>query len=472
MNLTQLTEIKLTAQPVERFVRIIGEEQIGKALEIAAALRKQLAGRVLWNVNSTAVGGGVAEMLNSLLRYSRGLGVDARWLVIRGNPEFFRVTKRLHHALHGSTGDGSILDGRARTIYEETLRGNALELCGQVRPGDLVLLHDPQTAGLAPHLNRSGAHVLWRCHIGHDSTNGEVEHGWEFLRPYLEHVRALIFTRAAYVPDYCDHGKSTIIQPSIDAFSAKNAELDEATLRTILVHVGLVEGPLPNPACYVFEGEDGRPRRIERRADVIRLGRAPAWETPLVVQVSRWDTLKDPIGVMRGFALLVDRTAPANAELVLAGPNVHDVSDDPEGASVFTQVLAEWRALPQMVRNRIHLASIPTADVDENAVIVNALQRHAAVVVQKSLHEGFGLTVTEAMWKGRPVLASAEDGVHGILLKDPMDLQAFATALRRLLEDPAYARRLGNAARQRVRTQFLGVRHLLEYASVLQQLDI
>jgi trehalose synthase len=218
---------------------------------------------------------------------------------------------------------------------------------------------------------------------------------------------------------------------------------------------------------------------VEHRADVIRLGRPPTWETPLIVQVSRWDPLKDPVGVMRGFASLVNGEAPSNAHLVLAGPNVTGVTDDPEGGAVFDEVHHVWRDLPHAVRDKIHLASIPTADVEENAVIVNALQRHATVVVQKSLNEGFGLTVTEAMWKGRPVLASAvggiqdqiEDGVSGVLLKDPKDLEEFATRLRRLLDDPAWAQRLGEAARNRVRDQFLGIRHLLEYAKLIEHLD-
>jgi trehalose synthase len=286
-----------------------------------------------------------------------------------------------------------------------------------------------------------------------------VERGWEFLAPYLKEIPTFVFSREAYVPPNCDHGKSATIRPSIDAFSAKNRGLDEDSIRTILVHTGLVEGPPPSPPKHEFEREDGSPGRLEHRADVIRHGRPPSWETPLVVQVSRWDPLKDPVGVMRAFASLVDGKAPSSAHLVLAGP--------------------AWRALPHAVRDKIHLASLPTADVEENAVIVNALQRHATVVVQKSLKEGFGLTVTEAMWKGRPVLASAvggiqdqiEDGVSGVLLKDPTNLEEFATALRRLLEDPAWAERLGAAARDRVRDQFLGVRHLLEYARLIERLD-
>ena len=212
---------------------------------------------------------------------------------------------------------------------------------------------------------------------------------------------------------------------------------------------------------------------------MVRLGRAPTWQTPLVVQVSRWDTLKDPVGVMRGFATLVDWRAPAEAQLLLAGPNVTGVSDDPEGADVLNATIEAWRGFPHAVRNRIHIASLPTADVEENAIIVNALQRHATVVVQKSLQEGFGLTVTEAMWKGRPVLASAvggirdqiENGVSGVLIEDPTDTDAFATALRGLLEQPDVATRMGNAARERVRARFLGLRHLLDYARLIEKID-
>ncbi len=477
--MAELRSVEIGAQPLERFSELLGEEVIAQAHAVAEALRERLTGRVLWNVNSTAVGGGVAEMLQPLLRYTRGAGIDTRWLVIEGNPDFFRVTKRLHHALHGSPGDGSPLDERARRIYETTLRENAHELTARIRPRDFAVLHDPQTAGLAPHLVRAGVHVVWRCHIGHDRPSEHLEAGWAFLAPYLKEVPAFVFSREAYIPSQCDHGKSTIIQPSIDPFSAKNRDLDQAAIHTALVHTGLVEGPPPEPARHEFLREDGTPGRIERRADVVRLGRAPTWQTPLVVQISRWDTLKDPVGVMRGFATLVDWRAPAEAQLLLAGPNVTGVSDDPEGAVVLNSTIEAWRGLPHAVRNRIHIASLPTADVEENAIIVNALQRHATVVVQKSLQEGFGLTVTEAMWKGRPVLASAvggirdqiENGVSGVLIEDPTDTDAFATALRGLLEKPDVATRMGNAARERVRAHFLGLRHLLDYARLIEQID-
>jgi trehalose synthase len=477
--MTRPIEVRVGVQPLERFGRFLDRAALRRALRVARTMRARLAERVVWNVNSTAVGGGVAEMLRSLLSYTRSIGIDTRWMVIQGSHDFFRVTKRLHHALHGAPGDGLPLGDAERRIYEETLRENAVELAALIQPGDIVILHDPQTAGLAPFLRRSGARLVWRCHIGTDVPSEETDAGWEFLRPYLEEIPLYVFSREAYIPPTCDHGKSVVIRPSIDPFSPKNQEISEPRIRAILVHAGLVEGPAPARTKPVFQRLDGTPGRVERRADVVRCGRAPAWDTPLVVQVSRWDPLKDMEGVLQGFARLADGRGERHAELVLAGPNVRAVADDPEGADVFEDVLATWRALPQSLRSRIHLASLPTADVSENGAIVNALQRHATVVVQKSLREGFGLTVTEAMWKARPVLASAvggiqeqiEDGVNGILLKDPRDLDAFAHSLDALLADPERCRRLGDAAREQVREHFLGLEHLLHYAALIEHLD-
>jgi trehalose synthase len=473
-----VTEVDFHKHGLERFRPVADTQRFNGAAELAVVMRRQLKGRTLWNINSTAAGGGVAEMLASLLPYVRGIGVDARWAVIQGTPDFFRVTKRLHNALHGVRGDGSELGSEARAIYDATMQANAAAFTKAIRPHDVVVLHDPQTAGLASSLMDLGALVIWRCHIGHDSRNDEVDRGWAFLAPYLEKVPAFVFSRQAYAPAYCDRGRTTVITPSIDAFSAKNQDMDEETVRAILVHVGLVDGP-QGPGKPTFVRQDGTPGQVDRRADVMRHGRASLWEAPLVVQVSRWDHLKDPVGVLRGFARFVEGGHAGKAELVLAGPNVRAVADDPEGAEVFDAVAEAWRALGPEIRDRIHLASLPMADLEENAAIVNALQRHAAVVVQKSLHEGFGLTVTEAMWKARPVIASAVggiqdqivDGEHGLLLRDPEDLDAFAEALGRVLSDPELATRIATNAQERVREEFLGLGHLLKYAELILRLD-
>ena len=471
-------EAQLGAQPVERFLPIAGADVVAKVQEIAENGRARLEGRVVWNVNSTATGGGVAEMLRSLLPYVRGVGIDSRWLVIDGTPEFFAITKRLHHALHGSQGDGSALGGAEKTLYEAVLSANSDEISALVRPRDVVILHDPQTAGLAPRLVKAGAIVIWRCHVGTDFSNEEVDKGWHFLAPYLTHVAAMIFTRRQYIPTMLDSGRTVVIAPSIDPFSAKNQDLGDGAVRAILVQAGLIEGPA-GEASPAFVRGDGSPGRVDRGADVIHLGREPTWDTPLVVQVSRWDPLKDPIGVIDGFLQYTHSGKDRETVLVLAGPNVRAIEDDPEAAATLDAVARRWRALPHEVRGRVELASLPTADLEENGAIVNALQRHATVVVQKSLQEGFGLTVTEAMWKARPVVASAVGGIqdqivngkHGLLLDDPTNAQAFASLLNVVLSDEDYAAKLGEQARERVTTEYLPIRHLRQYAELLERVD-
>lgn len=463
---------------LDRYATLLGNEGFARVMARVASLRDRLADRVVWNISSTAVSGGVAEMVRSLLSYARGAGVDARWAVIGGPVEFFRITKRLHNALHGTVGDGSPIGAPERDLFERVAAVNAAELAPVVRPRDVVIVHDPQPAGMIPVLLARGAHVVWRCHIGHDELNDEVERAWRFLAPYLQGAHAYVFSRASYVPaSHLDAGRAVVIPPTIDPFSAKNQPLDEATVRAILDRVGLVQTTAPG-AGGTFVREDGTPGRVDRAADVVREGPPPGEATPLVVQVSRWDRLKDPSGVLAGFARLRAARAP-DAHLVLAGPQPAGVSDDPEGAEVLAALIAQWRQLPGDVRRRVQLASLPTFDVEENAAMVNALQRHATVIVQKSLHEGFGLTVTEALWKARPVVASLvggiqdqlEDGVSGLLLADPTDLDAFAVAVARLLDDPALARQMGERGHARVVVRFLGLGSLLRYGSLIESLD-
>jgi trehalose synthase len=418
-------------------------------------------------------------MLRSFLAYSRGAGVNVRWLVMAGTPGFFNITKRIHNLLHGSPGDGGELGPDEASAYEQVTAANAEYVAALARDTDIVLLHDPQTAGMVPRLKQTGAHIVWRSHVGAESPNELVHTAWQFLSRYLQAADACVFSRHAYVPEWANALRTQVIQPSIDVFSPKNQDLDAGTVRAILTHVGLVvdrgaevEGP------PVFTRYDGTPGRVDRLCEVLSSGPPPHLDEPLVVQISRWDRLKDHMGVMHGFA---DHVAPAtDAHLLLAGPNVNAVADDPEGAEVLDEIEAAWRALPHARRNRVHLACLPMADIEENAAIVNALQRHATVVVQKSLQEGFGLTVAEAMWKSRPVVASAvggihdqiEDGVTGLLLDDPTDLEHFGKLVLELLRDPERAAEMGARAREDVRRNFLANRHALQYielfASVIE----
>jgi trehalose synthase len=468
----RLTEVHVPVFPLERFLPLIGEDLGSQLMERATRARELLEGRVVWNINTTASGGGVAEMLQTLLGYSRGAGVDARWVVMAGDPDFFRLTKRMHNFFHGNPGDGGQLGEAERRHYEDVSNANGQELAAMVRPGDIVLVHDPQPAGLVPVLKSIGAAVVWRSHIGIDSSNECTEAAWSFVRPYVEQADVCVFSRQEYVPGWLDR-PVRIIAPSIDPFAVKNEELAPDAVEAILAHVGLIRGDLDRVPA--FHRLDGSPARVDHVADIVRAGPPPAPDAPLVIQVSRWDRLKDMEGVMRGFAEELNGTTPAH--LALIGPNVSGVADDPEGAEVLDECIDAWQELPHSARARIALVCLPMHDTEENAAIVNAAQRHAAIVVQKSLAEGFGLTVSEAMWKARPVVGSAIGGIQdqvdescGILLQDPTDLVAFGDALKALLDDPAKAREMGEAARQRAIEHFISTRHLSQYVQLFTEL--
>jgi trehalose synthase len=470
----RLQRVQVEAMDTRRFESVISSAEYQALRELIGRAAAALHGRVVWNINSTVSGGGVAELLRSLLGYSRGGGVDARWLVISGGPEFFDVTKRIHNHLHGFEGDGHGLSEADRAIYERTLAENALELVPLVRPEDIVILHDPQTAGLVDAVRRTGAAVIWRCHIGVDHPGPRVHEAWRFMRQYVRDADAYVFSRAQFTWDGLDPRRVAVIHPSIDPFSAKNQDQTVAQTLAILTRAGiLADGGREHPT---FTHGDATPGRIDRAATLLETERLTPADR-FIVQVSRWDRLKDPLGVIAGFAgHIAERT---EAHLVLAGPAADSVTDDPEGTAVIGLVMDAWRQLPRAVQRRVHVASLPMTDVGENAAIVNALQRRAAVVVQKSIAEGFGLTVAEAMWKSRAVVASAVggitdqiiDGETGVLLHEPTDLEQFATEVRTLLDDPAQRVRIGAQARTRALEHFLGDRHLEQWARLFAQMD-
>jgi trehalose synthase len=464
-----LQEVPVASLSPERFRSLLGErfEQVDRAI---ATARELLTGRAIWHVNSTARGGGVAEMLQSLLAYARGAEVDVRWVTISGNPDFFRVTKRLHNRLHESPGDGGPLGPAEREIYQSALAEAADELTQRVQPGDIVYIHDPQPAGLVPRVRTDEVRVIWRCHIGVDRPGEMAREAWDFLRPDIAEADALVFSRERFVWTGLDEELIWIVPPSIDAFSPKNQDLPADAVLSILAVAGIQAGADGRHA--LFHRFDGTVARVDRAAELDQDGPVPD-DAPVVSQVSRWDRLKDPIGVLQSFT---EHSRRQRAHLLLVGPSVADVADDPEGADVLADVRARRAALPAEQRSRVHLASLPMDDVEENAAMVNAVQRRSDVIVQKSLAEGFGLTVAEGMWKGKPLVASAvggiqdqiEDGVSGLLISDPRDLGAAAAAIDDLLDDPARARQIGEAARQRVLEHFLGTRHLVQYMDLLE----
>lgn len=470
----ELTTVALGSASIEPFRDLMEGAEWDSFAATMRAASQALANRTTWNINSTAHGGGVAEMLGWEIPYERGAGMDVRWLVMQGSPEFFGFTKRLHALLHGVAANGAVISDRERHEYERTMTANLEALANHVRAGDVVIVHDPQPAGLIPELVRRRCGVIWRCHIGIDTPNDVARAGWRFLLPNVGAAHGTVFSRQAYVWEGLDPGTVTIIPPAIDAFTPKNQDLPADNVGAILAATGILAGSASD-GDPSFRLRDGQLSHVRRLAQLMPPQSIPD-DGALVVQVSRWDRLKDPMGVMEGFANFV---APhTRAHLVLAGPNLTSVSDDPEETAIFDELKHRWQRCPPAIRDRVHLALLPTEDGDENAAIVNALQRRANVAVQKSLREGFGLTVAEAMWKGRPVVASRvggiqdqiEDGKSGVLIDDPKDLASFGTAVRRLLADPVAADQLGDAARLRVQRQFLAPRLLMQQARLVRRL--
>lgn len=446
--MTALKQVEIEPAPLERFRPLIAD-RYDEIEQAAAAARGTFAERRIWHVSSTAQGGGVAEMLRALLPYVRGAGVDTRWVVLPETDGFFAVTKRIHNRLHGHVGDDGELDERARATYEKALAWCAGELSRLVQPDDVIYLHDPQTAGLVPAMREAGLAVVWRCHIGVDRPNDLAREAWDFLRPYVERADACVFSRREYLWEGLDRSRAWFMPPVIDPFSAKNEELDEERVAATL-------------------------EQVEARATILQERPVPG-DATVVTQVSRWDRLKDPRGLLEIFEHHLEDPA---AHLVLVGPETAGISDDPEGAAVYEEVTEHWRRMSDACRARSHLVSLPMTDLRENATMVNALQRRAEVVVQKSLAEGFGLTVAEAMWKARPIVASRVGGIQdqvvdgrtGILVDDPRDLPGFARAIESVLADRDRRAAMGEAGRERVRDSYLAVDRLREYVGLVSSL--
>ena len=269
-----VTEVDVPVRSLSRFEPLIGAERYAEFRRAATASGERLAGRTVWNFNSTATGGGVAEMLEVLVGYIRDAGIDTRWHVIAGDATFFAITKRIHNRLHGADGDGGGLAESEAEHYAKVTTANAASALDLVRRGDVVLLHDPQTAGMAALLAESGARVVWRCHVGRDTTNEWTDQAWSFLRPHLAVCEAFIFSRRQYVPEWIDESKVHIIPPSIDPFSPKNQEMSDPAVILALRKIGLLE-----PDDAASRGHLRPQRRHpgpDRTPGVDRPGRPPA----------------------------------------------------------------------------------------------------------------------------------------------------------------------------------------------------
>lgn len=440
----------------------------------AVSLANQLQGRTIWMVNSTATGGGVAEMLPTVVSMLREVGVRTEWVVIdTDKEEFFALTKQLHNLIHGE-GDPRVPAG-SREVYESVNRENAEQMRAWVRPGDILAVHDPQPMPLARMLAEElDLLSVWRCHIGVDVVNEQTRAAWDFLRPYADAYAHAIFSAAEYIPDYFST-RATIVYPAVNPLTEKNRDLNVHKLVTVLANAALTASPGPM-VTRPFESVAQRLLPDGTFAPANLVEEIGLLYRPIITQISRWDRLKGFAELMDAFALMKSRGVDHGdtdelarrrlelARLVLVGPDPASVADDPEGREVLDELIRKYREMDPAAQHDVALLALPMTSVSENALMVNAIQRTSTVVVQNSLREGFGLTVTEAMWKGVPVLSNRRavgprlqirDGVDGCLIDDPRDVEALAGALERVLGDPEARARWGRSAQSRVHEQFL-----------------
>jgi trehalose synthase len=466
--------IDVSVLPVDpgRFEQFVDGSGARDALTSANERGRELfEGHALWSVSSRSRSGGLSELLASQTAYARGAGIDARWEVIGASDDFFRLTKRVHNNLHGEGDDGDGYGAAERVLYEDTLRVHGSELSERLSPRDVVVLHDPQTVGMIDAVKDAGAFAIWRCHIGADMPNETARRAWRFLDRYAQRADGYVFSRLQFVWESLDHAKAFVILPSLNPLSPKNQDFSPETVSEILAAAGIQPGASQGGTTFVRL--DGSPGRVDRGAELVES--APLEPgTDVILQVSHWNRLKDPLGVLEWFATLV---APrCDAHLVLVGPEVGAVADEPESRHVFRKTLTRWRELEAGVRARVHLVSIQADDPEESAAVINALQRRATVVVQKSRGEGFGMTVLEAMWKRRPVVCTrvgglqeqVVDGVTGFL-RDLGDPEGAAAAALDLLADLGLRERLGSAGHERVRRHFLLPREVVDWSGVFER---
>jgi trehalose synthase len=386
---------------IDDYIPVIGQGPVDELRLLA----RHLNGKSIQNINSTAVGGGVAEILTRMIPLLKDLGVDARWDVIKGNEQFYVTTKKFHNGLHGVPVD---VAAEELERFLEVNRTNAADFAF----ADVVFVHDPQPIALVEQRKHIGRNWLWRCHIDFSRPDPTI---WKFLKTYVEQYDAAVFSAPAFARSLSI--PQVLISPSIDPLSDKNRDLTEEEI------------------AAVFE-----------RFQIDR-------SRPVVTQISRFDFLKDPLGVIKAYKIAKRRV---DLQLVLAGGGA---TDDPEGPMILEQVRLE----AEKDKDIFVLLLPPASDVE-----INALQRGSTVVLQKSLREGFGLTVSEALWKGRPTIASAVGGIplqithkySGILT---YSIDGTAYWIKQLVNDHEFARRLGLNGREHVRNNFLITRHIKDY---------
>ncbi len=384
---------------IEDYIPLVGQSLIDELRLLGARLK----GKVVQHINSTPVGGGVAEILNRMVPLLRELEIDTKWDVIKGGEQFFNVTKKFHNALHGRNEE---ISRRDFEIFMETSQQNIESLHTY---GDVVFIHDPQPIALIK--KKAANKWIWRCHIDVSNPNEKV---WEFLKDFIVRYDSAVFSAPVFSRKLPI--RQFLISPSIDPLSDKNKELPQEIIDSVL-------------------------RKYHLKKD-----------KPMITQISRFDRLKDPLGVIEAYLQVKKYT---DCQLVLAGGTAED---DPEGFKVLDEVKEKAKN-----DSDIHILLLP-----QNDIMVNALQRASDVIVQKSIREGFGLTVAEALWKGKPVVASNVGGISlqikhkysGLLCHS---VEGASFAIKQLLNSPEYAKKLAENGREHIKNNFLITRHLRDY---------
>ena len=391
------------------------ESIVGKGIiDDLRLLGEKAKGRVVQNINSTAVGGGVAEILTRIVPLLGELGVDAKWDVIKGGESFFEVTKKFHNSLHGRK------EKITSEMFKVFMENSQTNLDQMDIYGDVVVIHDPQPIVLIKK-KPSGGKWVWRCHIDVSKPDQKI---WSFLRDFINQYDAAIFSAPIFARKL--KVRQFMVFPSIDPLSDKNRDLSKNEIESVL-------------------------RKYELTQD-----------RPIIAQISRFDHLKDPLGVIEAFRLVRKYN---KCQLVLAG---NRAVDDPESEEVLEMLKERAANDPD-----IHILLIPP---EENDVDINALQRASSVIVQKSIREGFALTVTEALWKAKPIVASAVGGIplqvthkySGLLCRT---IEGAALQIREFLHSPEYAHRLGLNGKEHIRQNFLLTRHLRDYLLLFLALE-
>jgi len=413
-----LQEVRVNPRSLNDYIPIVGEERIKNLRELA----KPLQNKKVLNLNATAFGGGVSELLKTQVALMQDLGITTEWHVMRAKPEFFDVTKILHNTLQGSN---VVITEEMKEIYNNTVRENAKMIAESY---DFVIFHDPQTIGMRQYVSAPISKSIWRCHIDTSEPNKET---WEFLYPFMQNFDAVIFTLDEFVNESANFKNLTFIPPSIDPLSPKNIEMSEEEVRNLMISYNI------DP------------------------------DRPIISQISRFDPWKDPLGVIDVYRNIKQgqvQKGIKGLQLILVGSMAND---DPEGWLIYDRVMRKaGEDFDLNVYTNFH---------NVGDVAVKAFQYASDVVLQKSLKEGFGLTVSEALWKGKPVVGGnvggiklqIQDGVNGFLVSS---IQEATEKTLYLLQHPEVGKQMGEAGKEIVKEKFIVIRELEDFINLFRKL--